>query len=106
MSVLQLEIVEYSRSQAGGVLRPVAEFESKQDPCGSYVALAPLEGDDKPMTVFETYVLPSTVVSMALSLTHCSYDDASYLENVHMKSDAFVNLRESVQRSSPPPRYC
>jgi hypothetical protein len=106
MPALQLEIVEYLHSQAGDVLRPVAEFESKQDPCGSYVALAPLEGDDKPVTVFETYVLQSVIVSMALSLTHRSYDDASYLENIHMKSDAFVNLRESVPRSSPSLRYC
>lgn len=40
----------------GDLIRPVAEFESKQDQTCSYVACVPLEGgDDKAVTVFESY---------------------------------------------------
>lgn len=89
----------------GDLLRPVAEFESTQDPCGSYVVLAPLEGDDKPVTTFGTYALPSAVGFLALALMHGSYDDRDYFRNVHMKCDAFVNMRESVELLLPHPCY-
>ena len=80
----------------GDLLRPVAEFESKNDPCGSYVICAPLEGgEDVAGTAFETYG-PSYILydSTILLLTMFSYDDESYLQNVHMKSDAIKTFIE------------
>ena len=82
----------------GDLLRPVAEFESKNDGCGSYVIVAPLEcGEDVAGTAFETYGLSYILYSSTILLmTIFSYDDEGYLQNVHMKSDAVKAFIESV----------
>ena len=80
--------------QLGKLIRPVAEFESKQDQCGSYVACAPLDSDDKAITVFETYAYSSRPYCGIQLLTMYRYDSEDYLHNVHIKSDAFVKMQE------------
>lgn len=58
------------------------------------------------MIVFETYVLSIEVVDKENMLMTSRYDNEEYLQNVHMKSDAFVKMGESVFRLPSQPCSC